>query len=504
MLPNVQIDNSEKSRILAFSRQVDMHQYIKNFLNKQLSDGSSKRTIRPEPRVELPKVVVSAQPPSSERTLIISVVSARAFLGFLDPDPNTRIVLDIALAGHRFRTEEAKTEADPLIRDEISFPLPQSLEELISTGCGSISAVIIAGVQSAIYGTGEFEWRKALTGYLRVPVDLKSISGDSCGVIDLKVQVSPPLCNESQFGSALQSEPQRGSYLCPLFSRLIPTPFHALRFSHLFSETRSKVSATGNIIESGETLNSGFTRLFSLHSILASRSGSITDICGLLCSFFIGFGFEAYVCGSKVLTVDQKKALLWDPSNCKTEIITNLPTVTLYGYKCKLDPLVENPSVDVDDPRIWKKYIIQDPILYPVIIPCASVDEEAIENHVKRMVSSLRNIKRTNFCKNVEAAIRPLLFSNENSAINDSCDYWNSLVKTAVQESLPPRHTISVCSINVHSPDAQSLFMALQSKASKLIHSTETEDFALTIGIFPYAENLYSTWILFGAILPLK
>ena len=119
------------------------------------------------------------------------------------------------------------------------------------------------------------------------------------------------------------------------------------------------------------------------------------------------------------------------------------------------------------------------------------------------MICALRHVKPTRFNKEIETAMRPLLQTYESSKLNESCDLWTAPVNSAVRHLIPPKSTIKLAPLCVHSADPKSIFMALQTKASNLILSPQTDMFTLSLAIFPYAENLYITWALFGSICPI-
>lgn len=509
-MPNVDINDSDRDRIRRFTENVDMHKYVHDFLEKRMSSGlhQKQRIIHPEPVVELPKMVIPRPSVPNGQILTINVVRASSFVEIMDAEPSTRILLDFNIAGRRWKSAEVEAEADPKFCETINLELPEPLDELIHYGCGSLVAILIAGPNKCVYGIGSFEWRRALAGYSGLPVSLYDPrTGDACGVVHIKMQMAPQLCTQAELETFLRQETPNASHICRLSSRLIPTPFHAMRFAGLFSVNKTRYATTGNVInedfpedENEDELK--FSKGFTIHSLLASCEGSKSDICALLCSLFCGFGYEAFVCGSKVLTVHEKYATLWDPFKCERVNVEKLPTIELYGYKCRLDPLIEDPPAITDDPRIWKRIQMPDPLSHPALIRCDSVYEEEIENEVKKSICALRHTKLTKFNKQIEIAMRPLLQTYESSKLNESCDIWVGPVNDAVRQLIPAKTTIKVAPFCIHSADPKTIFMGLQKKASNVILSPATEDFALSLAVFPYAENLSVTWVLFGAINP--
>jgi hypothetical protein len=85
-------------------------------------------------------------------------------------------------------------------------------------------------------------------------------------------------------------------------SRLIPTPFHTLWLAELLGFGGRTVDTTDNVIVEDEE-EILFSRVFSIHGVLAVRTGTAADVCALLCSLLCGLGFEEFVCGKKVLSI---------------------------------------------------------------------------------------------------------------------------------------------------------------------------------------------------------
>ncbi|KAH0793312.1 centrosomal protein [Histomonas meleagridis] len=505
-IPNVNISDTDRSRIRKFANNVDMKKYVHDFLAKRVPVTSPNSNVsKPLPVTDVPKQhTKKRQTSSSLHTLTITIVRASSFIELMDAD-SSLLQLDINIAGHRFRSSKVNAEVDPLFSETFSIDLSQSIDELISYGPGSITAILISGKNCCSYGTGTFEWRMALSGYVGLPVTLSgSQTGDDNGIVHIKLEFDPISISPNDLQNILKNEGRRGSHICRLSSKLIPTPFHANRFAGLFSVSKRTFSATGNVIAEEEDDNDEtvFTRGFTIHSLLSSRCGSRGDICALLCSLFCGFGFESYVCANKVLTIHEKQNWLWDPFTCERTIAEILHTTILYGYKCKLEALVECPSADVNDPRIWKRYDVPSPISIPSLCPCEQIDEEEIENEVKRMISALRHTKKTIFNNQIAFAMRPLLYSYESSKLNESCDMWAPHANDAIRRLLPKNTSIKAIPICVHAKDAKSIFMALQAKSDDLMTSPNAEMFVVSIATFPYAEDLYASWIIFGAILP--
>jgi hypothetical protein len=108
---------------------------------------------------------------------------------------------------------------------------------------------------------------------------------------------------------------------------------------------------------------------FSIHSLLVSPNGSGTDIRALHGPLFSQFGFETYVCQNKVLTVHLDRATLWDFSFGERQLLETLLMAIPDGYACRLEPLVENPSASISNPRIRKRFELPQPLSTPSLLP---------------------------------------------------------------------------------------------------------------------------------------
>jgi hypothetical protein len=503
-VPNVDVADADRDRIRRFAEHTDMRKYVHDFIASRLSSADPPpRRVHPDPRVETPVVTVPRPSASTGRSLTIQVVRACSFIELMDPDPAARLILDVNVAGNRWRTQPAEAEVDPSFYDTFTLELTAPVDELIASGAGSIVAVVVAGPAMCIYGTGFFDWRRALSGYAGLPVALSDPrTGDECGVVHLKLTCAPPLVGAAELEEMLRGEAPRASHICRMSSRLIPTPFHALRFAGLLGVGGRTVAATGNVVVEDEEEEIVFSRGFSIHGVLAARAGSGADVCGLLCSLLCGFGFEAFVCGKKVLSVHPDRAILWDPFKCRREIIEKVQTTVLYGYCCRLEPIVEDPSAQTSDPRVWRRFELPPPLSTLSLMPCTEIDEIGIENDVRRRIVEVRHTKKTLFDDQIAAAMRPLLHSYEGSKLNESCDAWTPHVNDAIRHLIPPMCAIRVAPLCVHAVDGKSVFMALQAKGASFLRHPEAEVFIVSLALFPYAEDLAVCWCLFGVILP--
>lgn len=502
MFPNV--GESERLRIRDFAENTDMKKYVRDFLSTHMPDAQqTKRYIpRTKPVVEeLPKVTVQRpQHPNTTPILTIQNISLRSHL-LNEFDPSDKISLDINIAGHRFRTSEFEASSNVVFLDTFTLSLHEPTQIIINKGCGSVVAILRSGPNQEIIGSGNFEWREKLCGKTvkdgftqKKTVSLYHSLPHQCATVDLMISVNPPVCKADEVKAVIDKETTQGSQICELSSRIVPTPFHAFRLAGLLN----------NIYRDKPEDDDQFSPCFSIHNTLASRNGTGPDICAVLCSFFCGFGIESYVCGRTVVTIHEKYATVWDPFKGNRQNVEKLPTSMLFGYQCKLEPKIEDPPFQTNDPRFWKRTELPPPVSSPSVLPCDQINEDDVENDIKRMITAKRRNLVTKFNAQISSAMRPLLQTYELSKLNQSSDTWTSNVNDSVRYLMPKKSTIKVYPSCIHYTDNSSLFARLLEKASDILLSPEASELTFSLAMFPYAENLYSCWCLLGAILPSK
>ena len=489
----------DKQKIKTFFESIDQKKYVRDFLRSKFGNRLSYG----EKFVEIPKPVILQAPPDGSHAIEIKILSARAFLGFLNPDPQSKIVFDINIAGKRFRTEPTEAEADPFVTDKFQFNTFQSFQTLAANGIGEVCAVLVAGPKATIYGTGVFEWRTAVCGPCNYAVELFDSNGDSCGVLNLRVEASPYLASQSEVEKAIASNYKKTSYICKLSSRFVPTPYHALRFCSLLCQGSLSYSASAKIVEDkDETMQAKIRKSFSLHSLLATRSGTKKEISILLCSFLCGFGLEAFVIEPyHVITVQNDQCLFWDHTTGTVKPMEHIPLQPLIGYQVRLEPITQKPSNDIHDPRYWRATELPRAAIPPPLTKCHQVDEDALENELKRRICMLRGNKTTLFDKRLENALRPQLFSMESDKLNKGADVWCLCVKEATINAIPQHSELRIAHFCVNSCEPSTITTTLREKAESLLQATDNDLFALVFHVFPYAEDVVATWVFFAHIV---
>lgn len=203
-----------------------------------------------------------------------------------------------------------------------------------------------------IYGFGNFDWSQAFGGSARFPVEIQTKFRDPVGLIDLSIEIDPPICYQDVADNFLQAEGKRATHITPLFVRDLPTPFHAFNFLQMFtiSDLHTDDLPAYN---------------FSLHCVLASRSGSLTEVNLLLCSFLCGFGYEAFICGDNVITIHTNHCIIYDLLNGKRSRSASILPSKLIGFRSIYEPVHESPSLNIHDPRDWRKLELPLPITTP-------------------------------------------------------------------------------------------------------------------------------------------
>ena len=493
------LSQNDKLKIKAFFDNVDQRKYVHDFLQSKLGN----RVSFGKTKVEIPEPVLIQPPPDGSHAIEIKVLSTRALLGFLNPDPQSKIVFDIKIAGKRFRTEPVEAETDPFVTDTFKFNTFQSFDALQQTGIAEVTAVVIAGDLSSIYGSGTFEWRTSACGPATYAVELFDTNGDSCGVLNLRVAISPLLASQEEIEKSISANFKKTSHICKLTSRLIATPFHALRFCSLLVQGSFSVSASAKVLADDDEKNqTRIRRSFSLHSLLSTRSGTKKEISILLCSFLCGFGLEAFVIDPYyVVTIQDGKCILWDHTAGVRKTLDHLEPQVMIGYQKKLEPIVQKPSSNIHDPRIWRETELPASVIPPPIIACQKIDEDALEQELKRRICLLRGNKATMFDKRLENALRPQLFALESDKLNKGADAWCANVKDAIVNSIPPHSELRISQLCVNSAAPSAISTAIREKAEPLLQATDGELFALSFHVFPYAEDVVATWVLFAHIV---
>jgi len=473
-----ELSNQDVLRIKKFVKENDMKKYITDFLDKR----KKEKEFTPKQKY-LPKI-------ASGRNLCVQIISAKAFLGFLDPDPSSTITLDISVGGFRMKTKETDAVSDPLFDDAFQFDLFCTAEELVENGPGQICAIENNDEASTIYGIGTFEWRRNITSKSRYAVELIDRNGDVSGVVNIEICITPPYDDNVYYEPFTSNMNKTFSPIGQLRSPIIENPFMAFRFCSLF-----------NIINRNDSENSPIFRPFlCIHSLLSTKSGTITEICALLCSFFSGFGMNAFICGKRVLTMTDNGGMIWNISNGKKEYIKTIPALPLIGCKFKYEPLVESPTFDIEDPRIWRKSELITQKFLPSLFQSYQISEDEIEQEVKNRVSLYRKELPTQFLPQIEKALRPLLFSYENSKLYDSADPWTPYINESIAKLIPKGTRIQLVPICIPSDNPSLIIRSIDQRAKSLLNDPRTDQFVLSLYIVQYPENINVTWLLFGSI----
>jgi hypothetical protein len=90
----------------------------------------------------------------------------------VDADPAMWVLLDLNIAGRRFRTAHVEAEIDLSFFQAFNTDLPETCDELVANGAASITAILIDGPSHCVYGSGAFHRRWELAGYIGLSVQL--------------------------------------------------------------------------------------------------------------------------------------------------------------------------------------------------------------------------------------------------------------------------------------------------------------------------------------------
>jgi hypothetical protein len=330
---------------------------------------------------------------------------------------------------------------------------------------GTVSVVFEGNNKKIILGFSFFNW---IGHSIKFPLTLYSQTYQPSGLLVLKI--------ESKYNPLpiIKSIPYEGSHICKLSSSLLSTPFHCFRFCRSLVNINCKLEA------------------FCLHSLLASGFGHPFQVAQLLCSFFLGFGFESYAYSSGAIIKQTDQFWVWDLITGQEQHQKRLPFKFLIGYEAAFETQSENPTID----SIWVKIDLA-PSFGPPALGIQHFGEEAkLECQIKKKLQQIRNPKSTLFYQRSESIIRNLIFLKFQSTIL----HQKSIFKNEINSLLRENENINLKIFNAFSVEEEDILEIIQQKGSDILFSEETVSFVFSLIVFEFAETIRETWFGFGIV----
>jgi hypothetical protein len=393
---------------------------------------------------------------------IVSDNNDKHFKTRIEPPDESFVFCDFSVAGKRLVTEKVKANVEPNLKSSFKFYSSNLSEHLYY---GTVSAVLESNNKKQILGFSFFNW---IGHSISFPLTLYSQTHQPSGLLVLKIQSkSNPL-------PILKSIPYEGSHICILSSSLLPTPFHCFRFCRSLVNINCKIEA------------------FCLHSLLACGFGHPFQVAQLLCSFFLGFGFESYAYSSGAIIKQTDEFWVWDLITGQEQHQKKLPFQFLIGYEAAFESPSQNPTID----STWVK--IDLPASFgPPALGIQHFDGEAkLECEIKKKLQQIRNHKTTIFYQRSESIIRNLIFLKFQSTIL----HQKSIFKNEINSLLRENENINLKIFNAFSVEEEEIMEIIQQRGSDILFSEETISFVFSLIVFEFAENIRETWFGFGSV----
>lgn len=416
--------------------------------------------------------------------ILVEIISTTSFVNYIECPVNEYIILDINIAGRRFRSRKVQASCDPSLECTFLLTLNQPIVDLVKLGKASISVVAENQNNTYIYGFGQFDWRFALAGYLREQVILYDSENEECGLIDIKMQLGNKMATMKQLESCFDHRNENNSLICQISSRSLPTPFHAFRFVHLLY----KYSKTCKQVQSHQ--------IPSIHSVISLRTGTINDLSVLLVCLLCSYGLEAFLYNNKVITYGER-IIEWDIIQQKRIIIENIEPKELIGYRKIVHPLVDEPTPDIWDPSQWNIEVISPPSVIPVLIKSPQIDERKLENELKKTLTIQWKI---DFDDSLVVYLRPIAATLETRELEMPDEYWTMPVASMIKENLPEKTSLKIFSSFYYKNNAAEIASKIMHKCDSII-SQKPVSVGITVCTTAYAEEIYGVWTVVGFIV---
>ena len=443
-----------------------------------------------EDSISIPEITTIPLEPNE---MFISILSAKAFVDYCSRKTQDKLILDISIAGKRYRTPKINASVEPKLECSISIILDIPIIDLVRFGNASVVVIAENSKKSFVYGYGFFDWRFALSGYLRTQVVLKGNGDEENGYIDIKINLANRLASEKQLQKCIDSIETSHTFICKLTSRALPTPMHAFRFVQLLSKKKSNFINLVDL-ETGEAIPT-----FSIHSILASRTSNINELTILLVCLLCGFGLDAYLYGNKAITVGNDCTVVeWSIPQKRRIIMDTIEPLPLIGFRKVVKPIVEKPTTDIYDQLEWKTVITAPPSVTPHIMPSIAINEIELENCIKVVLKCY--VKDIEFDKDLEKYLRPIVGTLEARELECPDEAWSAPIGKLIQSKLPKKTSLKIGTVFSSKLSPEYIAEKVYNKCNNLFQM-DYQKVALSICTHTYAEDIYAIWTVIAFIV---
>ena len=431
--------------------------------------------------------------PLDPNEMFIQILSAKAFVDYCAKKTRDKLVLDISIAGKRYRTPKIDACVEPKFECSISIILDLPIIDLVRFGNASVVVLSENPKKSFVYGYGFFDWRFALSGYLRAQVVLKGNGDEDNGYLDIKINLANRLISQKQLEKCISSITTSHTFICKLSSRALPTPMHAFRFVQLLSKQKTNYL---NLVDlkTGEAIPT-----FSIHSILASRTSNINELTILLVCLLCGFGLDAYLYGDKAVTVGNDGTVVeWSIPQKRRIILDTIEALPLIGFRKVVKPITERPTTDIYDQLEWKTVITAPPSVTPHIMPSIAINEVELENCIKAVLRCF--VKDINFDKELEKYLRPIVGTLEARELECPDEAWSAPIGRLIQSKLPKQTSLKIGTVFSSKLSPEYIAEKVYHKCNNLFQM-DYQKVGLSICTHSYAEEVYAIWVVIAFIV---
>ncbi|XP_031552342.1 centrosomal protein of 76 kDa-like [Actinia tenebrosa] len=505
------------------------------------------------------------------------------------------LVLHLHFRGQRFKSNPTPCKSEPSLKGDFFLELhnsPSADGDVLLSITDPINLILskteTTGSNSLI-GSHSFEWQKVLkepNGVLSVNVDINGMGEENkimIGSLELRFQVLPhrrqivqPQALENHLSSIHRhiSERERRfmnyarqwwksyisshqshsrqqvkifaqnecgtskpviSYITPIHvGWLLDNPRHAAQFVSLLKH-EEECSMFGIKVDTWS----------SLHALLCRGKGSCEDHATLLCSIFLGFGLDAFVC---LGTRDTGQPHAWVMTRQTDGLVSFWETLTgqcfslseglstvcsqfrtlacVFSNTCfyaniQANGLISQCDFDLNNPAKWKAMDadaiyaicgseIQPPLPVPPSLTPSTIDvqktSQALEEELRSLIENYRQGKglETKWDNNLSNILSPILTAQESEAKTGQ-DLKREELYDPVYRYLNRSFTLQSVTTRITHLNASQAFSDMQLSAeykSLIDYQGNLMEFALRVHVFPYPESACAVWVILGAKAP--